>query len=357
MDERHPQSAYQFAAPTVPHALDRPFARPDRLHHPLYVITPIVNVQRFRSRWRLYADFKKMVAEAGAILFTIEVAFGDRDFVVTNPDDPHNIQLRTHHELWLKERMINLAVQRLPLDWQKVALIDADCHFARYDWADETKHLLEQYPAIQMWSTLQDLNSDHEVYSTFPSFGAVWQRTAGMKGSMDRGHPYRKPKFAYSGATSEVAYPGAPGLAWAWNRDALDQVGGLIDCLILGAGDSYMAHALVGECKYIIGPQHGRLGEIILEWEDRARKSLWHERSILGNLGVMKGTVFHYAHGPKAKRLYGTREQILARHGFNPDVDLKADWQGLYQLTNRNPQLRRDVAWYFNQRDEDAPIS
>lgn len=357
MDEQHRPEAYTHAPETTSHELARPFARPDRIHEPLYVITPIVNSQRFRSRWRLYADFKKMCAEAGAVLYTIEVAFGDRDFVVTKPDDPRNIQLRTRHELWLKENMINLAVARLPQDWKYVAWVDADCHFARYDWADETKHLLQHYPFIQMWSTLQDLDSDHEVYSTFPSFASVWQKQCmGITGGIDRGHPYRKPVFAYSGdPRNKTSYPGAPGLAWACDRNAWDQMGGLIDYLVLGAGDSYMAHALVGESKWIINKSHGKLGQHILEWENRARTALWHGRPILGNLGVMKGSVLHYWHGPKTKRLYGTREQILARNKFDPDIDLKRDWQGLYQLTNREPQLRRDVAWYFSQRDEDRP--
>jgi len=97
------------------------------------------------------------VAEAGAVLYVVEVAFGDRDFVLTQADNPHHIQLRTWHELWLKERAINLGVAHLTRqvpDWGKVAWIDGDCHFARYDWANETLHLLEHYPIVQMWSEL-----------------------------------------------------------------------------------------------------------------------------------------------------------------------------------------------------------
>lgn len=137
-------------------------------------------------------------------------------------------------------------------------------------------------------------------------------------------------------------------------REAWDQLGGLIDYSILGAGDWYMAHALTGQLSRIVRPEQGRMGQMFLEWEDRARKSLWAERPILGNLGVMKGMVQHYWHGPKVNRLYQSREQILARSAFDPELDLKRDWQGLYQVTNRKPQLRRDLQWYFSQRNEDA---
>lgn len=346
----HPR-VYQYAADRIPHDFSRPFARPDRLPDPLYVVTPIFNSKRFRSRWRLYADFKKMCAEAGAILYTIEVAFGDRDFVVTSPSDPYSIQLRTNHELWLKEQMINLAVQRLPLNWKYVAWIDADCHFARYDWVDETRHLLQHYPVIQMWSQLHDLNSEHELVGSIKSFAAVWEESGSNPDNIK--YPRGGFCYPYSGDKAPRGYPGAPGLAWAMRREAWDQLGGLIDYSILGAGDWYMAHALTGQLKRVVKKDQGRMGEMFLEWEDRARKSFWHERPILGNLGCMKGVVLHYWHGPKVNRRYGSREQILTKNSYNPDLDLKRDYQGLYQVTNRNPQLRRDLQAYFSQRNED----
>ncbi len=332
---------------TGSHALERPFARPDRLAEPLYVVTPVYNAQRYRSRWKLYADFKKMCAEAGAILYTVEIAFGDRDFVVTDPGDPQNLQLRTWHELWLKEAAINLMVQRLPLGWKKVAFIDADCHFARYDWADETKHLLERYPVIQMWSQLHDLDSNHELVGTIKSFGSYWMKHGPLVPETVESRCY-----PYTGS-SKLGYPGAPGLAWAMRREAWDQLGGLIDYSILGAGDWYMAHGLTGQMSRVVRKDQGRMGEMFLEWENRARTSLWNERPILGNLGVMSGVINHFWHGPKANRLYGTREKILADNKYNPDLDLKRDWQGLYQLTNHSPPLRRGIQGYNDQRNED----
>jgi hypothetical protein len=289
-----------------------------------------------------------MVAEAGAILYTIEIAFGDRDFVVTTPDDPRDIQMRTFHELWLKEQAINLAVQRLPSDWKKVAWIDADCMPVRYDWANEALHLLEHFPVIQMWSQMQDLNSNHEAIGDVKaSFGDYWLKNGE--------YPEIKNHEPYYGGSSKRKYPGAPGLAWAMRREAWDQLGGLIDYCILGAGDYYMAHSLTGQLRRVVRPDQGRLGEKMLEWEHRARTSLWQERPIMGNLGVMQGLWYHFWHGPKANRLYGSREKILTKNEFNPDLDLKRDWQGLYQVTNRKPQLRRDLQWYSRQRNEDAP--
>src|SRR5690348_15719817 len=134
------------------------FSRPDRLHDPLYVICPIFNATRYRSRWRLYEDFAKHVHEAGAVLITVEAAFGERDFVVTQADDPFDVQLRTQSELWLKEKMINIGFMRAAAFGAKyLAWIDGDTHFSRNDWADETLHQLQHYNFVQMWSQYQDL--------------------------------------------------------------------------------------------------------------------------------------------------------------------------------------------------------
>jgi hypothetical protein len=328
------------------HKLPRLFSRPDRLADPLYVVTTVFNSPRYRSRWKLYEDFVLHCHHAGAILYTVEVAFGDRDFVVTEPDNPRHLQLRCWHELWLKENALNLGVQRLPRDWKKVAWIDADVLFARPDWADETKHALEHWPIVQMWSQLHDLNANHELVGSIRSFADVWLETGSRIATPAPSYPY--PYYR-----SQRGYPGAPGLAWACRREAWDALGGLVDCCILGAGDWYMALALTGQYKSGQRETKGKQAERITRWQERAARARWHERPILGNLGVVKGVALHHHHGEKKFRRYQTRWQILSRNKFDPDLDLKPDWQGLLQLTDRSPQLRRDLQRYFHERNED----
>jgi hypothetical protein len=335
----------------VPRTLERPFARKDRLDHPLYVVTTVYNAQRYRSRWRLFADFRKMVAEAGAILYTVEIALGDRAFVVTTPDNPRDIQLRTWHELWYKEAGIRLGVQRLPPGWQKVAWIDADTHFARYDWADETLQKLEHYPIVQLFSQMQDLNPDHQPVGAMRSFIATWaDGKEEPPQTIFKGEPYPYP---YVG--QRKGFPGMPGLAWAMRREAWEQLGGLVDHRILGGADWYMAHALTGQLEKLQATElFGRSWEMLLEWQCRAERSLWQERPILGNVGMVPGLLLHYWHGPKVRRRYHTRGEILREHSYDPDLDLKLDWQGLPQLTARAPQMRRDIQRYFSERSEDS---
>ena len=65
------------------------FERPDKVESPLYVLTSIYNPVRFRTRWKLYENFAKMIKQAGAILYTVEIAYGERKFVLPFPEPPH----------------------------------------------------------------------------------------------------------------------------------------------------------------------------------------------------------------------------------------------------------------------------
>lgn len=321
------------------------FVRPDRLTKPLYVVCTVFNPARYRNRWRHYKDFELHVQQAGAHLLTVEVAFGQREFVLTTPDHPLHLQLRTHSELWLKENALNLGIQRLPMDWEYVAWVDADVVFARPDWADETLHQLQHYDIVQMWSEAVDLSPTHQILQTHQSFVYSYQHDEpeidgdiGVYGKL-------RPKTRH--------YTWHPGFAWAARREALDALGGLLDFAILGSADMHMAKAFLGR---VDGSAHPGVSapyrQGLHEWQARAL------RHIKGNIGYVDGLLMHAHHGPKTARRYRERWQILVDHQFNPVTDIKRDTQGLWQLdtdeTARSQGLRDDIRRYFHERDEDS---
>jgi hypothetical protein len=312
------------------------FQRPDTLPYPLHVVTPLFNSARYRTRWKHYEDFAKRVEEAGAILHTVEVAFGDRAHLPESVG--HTVRLRTSHEMFFKENAINVGVQHLPSDWRAVAWVDADVRFARDDWANETLHRLQHYAVVQMWSQYQDVTADHEVIGTMPSFVANY-----AAGRLKNYH-------CHTGYYGRKGYPGAPGLAWACTREAWDTMGGLLDVCILGAGDWYMAHGLcgVGDERMVNRKNHPRYRSAILEWWERAH----HLRT---NVGVVPGLALHSWHGPKVHRKYGSRERILIETQYDSSRHVTKDWQGLLQLTPHAPiELRDRVRQYMHERNEDA---
>jgi hypothetical protein len=93
---------------------------------------------------------------------------------------------------------------------------------------------------------------------------------------------------------------------------------------------------------------NGTFNDWLYEWQARA------EKYIKRDVGMMDGLLYHYWHGRKADRGYMTRPQILVKHQFNPALDLKRDWQGVWALTDRNIDLRDDIRAYFAARNEDS---
>jgi hypothetical protein len=326
-----------------------------------YVIAVISNPARFQRRYELYWTFLEMCQAAEVTVVTVELALGERPFMVTEQGNPLHVRLRTIEELWHKENMINLGVARAcqlhTLDPQRfkpareVAWVDADCRSARHPrlWFEETWHALQHYECVQMWESMIDLDLDTNCLGApMPSF---------MRNYVKFGTPnpdaVKLHKLHYPTGHKSM---GRPGLAWACNVDAWHKVGGLIDFCILGANDWYQAYSLIGALESVIRVREatkvpGPMERKLLHWERRA------EHHIKRDVGFVPGLVYHDFHGPKSARGYATRGEILTRNQFNPDTDIKYDAQGLLQLESYEPRqfrLRDEIRAYFKARNEDA---
>jgi hypothetical protein len=296
----------------------------------LHIVVPINNYIRYKRRYELFQKFKETLLQTPKIkLYIVEIAFGDRPFAVTETGNPAHLQLRTDNELWHKENSINLMVQRFPPGWKYMAWVDGDIEFHNKNFAVETIHQLQHYPIVQMFQSVVNLGPTDEVVNTFKSF--AYQYHSGKK---------------YQGDGYEVWHPG---FAYACTRKAFNDIGGLLDFAILGAGDHHMALALIGQAdKSLPGNVHGAYTRKVLEFQTRC------ERYIHRNIGYVNGTIIHHWHGPFKSRKYKERWSIITSNNFDPDNDIKRDCQGLYIFNTTNYKLRDDIRAYFRQRNEDS---
>jgi hypothetical protein len=297
----------------------------------LHVVTAVANPLRWTSRDRLMRDFAAHMQGSGVALHVVECAYGDRAFAFDDLPGTSHIGVRAHSLVWTKENLLNIGISRLPQDWKYVAWIDADITFRRADWAAETVHALQLHDIVQPWSDCYDLGPNGEHIAHHRSFCR---------------------QYADGAQLGNGAYTFAhPSYAWAATRGALQQLGGLIESAALGAADHHMALALVGMVELSV---HQRMSAAyrapLSRWQDRAR------RHIGGNIGYVPGTIEHSWHGPKASRRYVERWDVLVRHGFDPEADLKRNVWGVLELAGNKPDLRRDMARYFRQRQEDANV-
>lgn len=306
----------------------------------LHIITVISNPIRYESRYKLYRAFAKHVKDSGGILTTVELAFGDRPFEVTDSCNPRHVQLRTFDEVWHKENLINVGLSRLPSDWEYVAWVDADVAFVRPDWVQETIQQLQHYMVCQLFSHAIDLGPAYEPLQIHRGFAFSYHEDIPPTGTP--GTPY----MPYPGPQGAVWHPG---FAWAARREAIDHLGRLIDWGILGSSDHHMAMALIGQVKRSVPAEMSpNYIKLLTQWEERALKYIRYD------IGYLPGTVVHFWHGKKRDRKYKERWQILIDYGFDPEIDLKKDSQGIWQLTDRSVKLRDALRKYFRERNEDS---
>lgn len=326
-----------------------------------YVVTCISNTQRYKSRYHLYRQFAKHMQDSNVNLFTIELAYGNRPFEITEKNYGTEIQVRTRQELWHKENLLNLAIQNLPKDWEYVAWIDADVTFMRPDWAHETVQKLQHYDFVQMFSDALDIGPhpgyqvvNHNLGFMYCYHNQLINKTIPPLLIKDKLNPRRMSpiaKNAYTTYGGKVYYHS--GFAWAARRTALIKCGGLLDASALGAADHHMCLGMLGLAKESLptGVSKGYEDHVI-RWQ---KNCLNHVRK---NVGYVPGTIHHAWHGSKVNRKYHDRWKILVENNFDPYNDLIKDPQGLYQLVDhgdeRSVKLRDQIRSYFNQRDEDS---
>jgi hypothetical protein len=381
----------------------------DQVREPFYVVVPVMNQWRWKSRWKHTDRAIKHFVDSGAVVVLVEIGFNRRELVYADSgldgttancgihgEFKHKyIGLHSREELWMKEPAINIGVQYIThtdYHWQQVGWLDSDVHFIRPNWVGEAIHKLQHGMSsdiafLQMFTQARDLGPNYEMlpedypHANGVSFVKSWQ-DGDLDENLTRGW---RPKEALAEASRqqiladlakvqgdvnqlsidlvklekdiESNYYGArrvfPGLAWACTRKAWDAVGGLPDFAIWGGADWAMAHALIGRRRGMMhSGLHDNYKAMMNAWADNA------DRHVRQNVMTMDGAIFHNWHGKKTVRGYGDKHRILAKLQFDPIRHLKRDGNGLPQLHDDGSetftQLRDSFRKIAHERNEDS---
>jgi hypothetical protein len=339
----------------------------------LWIITTYYNPAGYRTKRINYERFAAPLRAANISFVTVECAYGDESFELAA--GPHVIQVRGRDVMWVKERLINLALARLPRHVTKVAWLDADILFTNPDWAQQTSALLDAWPLVQPHDWVGRMARGKFTFAgrLRCSFACQLQR--------------RPESAQLSGAAH-----GQPGIAWAARRDLIE-THGLYDAAIIDGGDELFAHAAGGglnsRCVKGIACAHQRrwprlvdkgLNRLLripwphwlAEWYLARTKGSpvaaadepffahylrWAQpfaAAVEGQIGCVPGTALHLWHGDPANRQYSSRNVVLQRHNFDPATDLRLNDTGLWEWASDKPDLHREVRAYFTSRREDG---
>lgn len=246
-------------------------------------------------------------------------------------DYPRWVQIEadlTKHVLFQKEALLNLAVNRLPASYNKIAIIDADIEFADPMWLNRASRALDDVPIIQPYSR------------------AFWMDSRGLP-SLQKPSGLSDPDGLSRGFRSH------PGFAWCLRRSLWNQTwgtaeitAGLYPYCFLGSGDTALAYALLGLPADPNNWPHQASREHYERW---AKRFGWWAK---GKFGHVDGDVFHMFHGTYANRRYAARQAMRAP--VHVRTMLEIDAQGLLAWTDEaTEEIKQSIRTYFTDRAED----
>jgi hypothetical protein len=308
------------------------------LHDNFYLVCCISNPCMYKSRYRLYFQFRKHIEEELGIknFYTVEMAFADRQFVVTEPDNLRHIRVNGNSEVWLKENMFNIALARLPKEAKYIAFVDADVRFLNQNIVCDTIHALQHYNVVQMFESVFDLGPRGEICQVHKSFAYCY----------NAGAPYPYGKKGHYHVKGNHSFH--PGFSAAFRREVLEGIGGFLDKAVLGSGDNHMWLCFIGKGQDSIpGGIHPEYRKMVMDYQ--AKCDVYVQK----NIGSCPGTIVHSYHGKKSDRRYRERWSVLIENQYNPVTDVTKNLHGILELTGNKHKLRDDIRKYFRERNED----
>jgi hypothetical protein len=307
----------------------------------LHMVICVSNAVQYESRYILAKKFIKRIEkeEKNVILYIVELAYDLPDqkpqkFFITKKGNPRHLQLRTNTApLWHKENMLNIGINKLlPCDWKAVCWCDADIIFEDSYWAINTLKILNgTRDIVQNFHLCVDMDADENAMSIFSSF--CYQYT--------NKRPYQK------GGNANTQWH--PGYVWSCTRKAYEQMGGLYEFGICGAGDNHMSLSFINNgIKSVHENVSDKYKQSILKYQERC-KGL--------TIGYIPGVIKHEFHGKKSDRKYNERWLLLVKNSYDPYQHITYNKDGLLIPTKDCPQkMLDDIYNYFTSRNEDLGI-
>lgn len=301
----------------------------------LWGIVAYFNPGGYENKKVNYRRFRESSKRQGLPLIVVEAATAERSHELSKNDADLVVQVRTSSVLWQKERLLNIALEHLPAECDKVVWLDADVLFQDDNWVGKTSSLLEKFPVVQPFSNVVYL---HPEMHTIPpsskdlvhveSWGNALRRSAQPK-EVWRLNP-------------------KPGHAVAARRSILDHIG-FYDKMIVGGGDSVMMSGFTGidpDITVFLSKYSPVLHKDAKRWCQQAYELVG------GDISCVSGNVYHLWHGVRGQRMYCGRLQLLK--DFNPHTDIVQNTEGCWEWAGGRDAQQRAVEAYFPLRAEEG---
>ena len=282
------------------------------------IVTCYFNPKKYKTRLDNYWIFRKKLTSAGRNLFTIELSYGDEPCDIA---DAMKIKTSKDNVLWSKENLLNLLVDALPKEYDKIAWLDCDIVFENYNSIKLADELLNHKKLVQLYDKVIKLphkDSEQTEAKYYTSCCKLLSENSDELGEC--------------------------GFAWAAHRDFFP----LYDKCIVGGGDSIIFNATIKNNEWIkekINLSESHRSDIEEFFESRTLEKK--------DIGYVPGVIFHINHGTEENRNYSNRHNILYMNDYNPQNDTRYNG-GLLEFSDKcSPAIKKYINQYFDNRLED----
>lgn len=305
-------------------------------------ITCFYNPANSNQRLENYRFFRQMIRKENDLpLYVIELAFGEDPFQLGPGDADHLVQLRTSELdlMWQKERLLNILIEDLPQDVDKVIWIDCDIVFLEDGWSHRASEALNTSAIIQPYAWAICLPQCEG--SLIPPSHWILCNCSGSAS-------IRKSFALYCSCRSrQLNFNGGHvGYVWAAKRELLDYCG-LYDSIITGAGDLFIGVAAFGLLNLFEEIPDISINDAAVEhyfeWGYKFRKCVQE----MGGTGYTQELLAHVWHGDVMNRNYLLYSQCLGMCDFDPQEDLMLGSDRLYHWKRKNNRLHNSVVSIF----------
>jgi hypothetical protein len=324
------------------------FRRTSLNGNPFCVLATVYNPAEFDSRFDSYKNFEQHMQSFGVNLITVELAFFDRQFQVTDSGNPNHIQLRTNDVLWYKENLLNIALKRSPEECQYIGWIDNEVEFLNKNWTQDAIKALQTFKVVQLFDVVRVLGPNSKILQ--PNIG--FARCNDLSANQESPHEFLE--VVVDSLNLEWTNPRlycATGYGWAARRQTLLDIGGFFDKGIVGSGDVVMSGGFLGEIEDNKSPFSGQLLQEIQKWQKKTA------HIINGSMGYLNSSINHLWHGDKKKRGYAVRKKIInsRKLPYDPNKHLYYDDDGLLHFHGKvKNHFNKLTIKYFSSREEDS---
>lgn len=296
-----------------------------------WCITTLFNPAKYQVFVNNYNIFSEKLQKQNVNLLAIELAFGDEEFQLHGENVLH---LRGNSIMWQKERLVNYGLSQLPPNCEYFAWLDCDIIFPD-NWVELTIQKLQKSNIIQLFKKIIYLPSGVTEYNNekFMSVqGIIWQKMI-HKNWLER---RKKKDLPFS----------SPGFAWAAKKDVFYDIG-IYDKNIIGSGDTFLV-----DCYFDSWDIHGYAQKFnnfmkkdMMLWNNELRKKEL-------TFDYLPVDIYHLWHGNLRNRKYMERHDIVLKHQYDPEKDIKLE-NNVYEWVTDKKEMHEEIKSYFYSRNDD----